>query len=102
MVSKFAEVADDRAQEIINDYEEARKERNSADELDYVTGEVLVLFESGTSDEYVRAISERMGTGYQILSEINIDYTLPQADIDRLEAFLEAGASCYCIYGYRA
>lgn len=89
MVSKFTEVADDRAQEIINDYEEARKERNSADELDYVTGEVLVLFESGTSEEYVRAISERMGTGYQILSEINIDYTLPQADIDRLEAFLE-------------
>ena len=88
-IEEFAGVADDRAKEIINDYEEARKERNNADELDYVTGEVLVLFENGTPEEYVKDISERMGGGYQILSEINIDYSLPQADIDRLEALKE-------------
>ena len=88
-IEEFADVADARAKEIINDYEEARKERNNADELDYVTGEVLVLFENGTPEEYVKDISERMGGGYQILSEINIDYSLPQADIDRLEALKE-------------
>ncbi len=62
---------DDRGKLIVENYKNADKERKNADKLDYTTGEVLVLFDSGTSESTVEAVAGQ--TNHEVQSTTDLD-----------------------------
>ena len=85
-IEQFAEATDERAQETLKEYEEAKEERDNRANLDYETGEVLVTFDSSVTDEEIGAMANRIGVYYEILSDFTIDETLPEEKLKRLKA----------------
>lgn len=84
----FANVVDDRADTILSDYAEAKEERDNQENLDYEVGKILVSFESEMSNEEIEIIAEHMGNGYSILNDIEIDSSLPDYKLKRLESVM--------------
>ena len=72
-IEQFAEATDERAQETLKEYEEAKEERDNRANLDYETGEVLVTFDSSVTDEEIGAMANRIGVYYEILSDFTIE-----------------------------
>ena len=72
-IEQFAEATDERAQETLKEYEEAKEERDNRANLDYETGEVLVTFDSSVTDEEIGTMANRIGVYYEILSDFTID-----------------------------
>lgn len=58
-------------------YEEAKEERENQKKLDYETGEILLTFDAGVTDEEIAEIANHIGNSYEILSDFTIDETLP-------------------------
>lgn len=83
-IIKFTETVDERADVIVRNYEEAKKERDNAENLDYEPGKIIVSFQYGTSETVIAQVSEHMGKGYTILNNIPIDETLPDYKLERL------------------
>ena len=85
-IAQFAQTIDNRAADILKNYEEAKKERDSAETLDYEPGRVLVSFYYGTPETTIAEVAQRMGSGYSILNDNAIDETLPDYKLDRIKA----------------
>ena len=83
-LAQFTETVDERAWETLQDYEEAKAERENQANLDYETEEVLLTFESGVTDEEIGEMARRIGSTYEILSDFTIDETLPEEKLKRM------------------
>ena len=83
-LAQFSEVVDERAWETLKNYEEAKAERDNQANLNYETGEVLLTFESGVTDEEIGEMAGRIGKTYEILSDFTIDETLPEEKLKRM------------------
>ena len=83
-LAQFTETVDERAWETLQDYEEAKAERENQANLDYETEEVLLTFESGVIDEEIGEMARRIGSTYEILSDFTIDETLPEEKLKRM------------------
>lgn len=84
-IAAFSQVADNRSKKILENYAEAKAERDNQENLDYEVGKVLVRFENGTREEEIAEIAKRMGTGYNILDGVPIDESLPEYKLQRLK-----------------
>lgn len=85
-ISAFSENIDGRAEETLANYVEAKAERDNQENLNYETGKVLAIFEAGTTDEEIAEIAGRIGEEYHIISNFDIDETLPEDKLKRLKA----------------
>jgi subtilisin family serine protease len=85
-ISAFSENIDDRAEETLANYAEAKAERDNQENLNYETGKVMAIFEAGTTDEEIGEIAGRIGEEYHIISNFDIDETLPEDKLKRLKA----------------
>lgn len=92
-ISAFSENIDDRAEETLANYAEAKAERDNQENLNYETGKVMAIFEAGTTDEEIGEIAGRIGEEYHIISNFDIDETLPEDKLKRLKACGYAGIS---------
>ena len=88
-------IENNMAEEILAEYEEASQERALADELDYSTENIIVVFEPETDDSYIKAVAEEQ---FGELENTNItgevDVTgLPEKKVEQIQK--EIGrASC--------
>lgn len=85
-ISAFSENIDGRAEETLANYAEAKAERDNQENLNYETGKVLAIFEAGTTDEEIAEIAGHIGEEYHIISNFDIDETLPEDKLKRLKA----------------
>lgn len=85
-IAVFSEAVDARAAETLANYAEAKAERDDQENLNYETGKVMAVFEAGTSDEEIAEIAGRIGDEYYIISNFDIDETLPEDKLKRLKA----------------
>lgn len=84
-IAAFSEAVDARAEETLANYAEAKEERENQENLNYETGKVMAIFEAGTTDDEIREIAERIGNEYYIISNFDIDETLPEDKLKRLK-----------------
>ncbi|MCI8785558.1 MAG: S8 family serine peptidase [Eubacterium sp.] len=66
-ISEFAETIDEKADELLQGYEAALKERQNADILDYETEQIIVVFKEGTPYEDIQGITECLGGEIDII-----------------------------------
>ncbi len=83
----FVKSLDVSASEIVEHYKEAAQERENSENLDYQTGEVMVTFSYGTSEEEIKRIVLETAADYEVVDcgEIQIDENLPEYKKKRLE-----------------
>ena len=86
-MSRFTKHINKSSKYIINNYEEAEKERNQEGKLPYETKKVLVTFKYGTQIETIETIVKNEAISYEIISddERDIPTDLPQYKKERLE-----------------
>ncbi len=84
-------IENNMAEEILAEYEEASQERALADELDYSTENIIVVFEPETDDSYIKAVAEEQ---FGELENTNItgevDVTgLPEKKVEQIQKVSE-------------
>lgn len=87
-VEEFDNAVDIDIKETVEAYKTAREERDNEDNLEYVTGEELVIFDKATSKEEIDAIVNGVSDSYEIIldNEFEIDDTLSERKKKRLKA----------------
>lgn len=87
-VEEFDLAVDIDIKETVEAYKTAREERDNEDNLEYVTGEELVIFDKDTSKEEIDAIVNGISDSYEIIldNEFEIDDTLSERKKERLKA----------------
>lgn len=86
-LESFADTLDESAKIILEHYEEAEKERENSENLDYETEEVMVAFPYGTSIEKIEEVVGETALDYEIVDsgELYMDEELPDYKKQRLE-----------------
>lgn len=99
-VEEFDLAVDIDIKETVEAYKTAREERDNEDNLEYVTGEELVIFDKDTSKEEIDAIVNGISDSYEIIldNKFEIDDTLSERKKKRLKA-LEKLRNRYCCKG---
>ncbi len=82
VVQEFSQTLEENIEEDIENYTEARAERDNEGNLDYVPGEEIVLFDKDTSKEDIDTIVGYVSDSYEIL----LDTTLSERKQKRLKA----------------
>lgn len=85
-IKEFTEAVDNRADETLANYAEAKAERDKQSELEYETGEVIAVFKAGVTDEQIAEIAGYVGKDYDMISTFEIDETLPENKLERLKS----------------
>lgn len=87
-VKEFAEVLTMDNEKEITAYTEARKERDNKDNLEYVAGELLLVFDKDTTKEEIKKLCEYISDSYEIIldNDFVIDESLSEEKKERLKA----------------
>lgn len=89
-LNDFVKNIDSEAIEQINNYNEAFKERENEERLDYVTNNILVEFDGALSDENIENIIDIYAAGGDIITgKYDIDDNLPEEKKEKLKQFYE-------------
>ncbi len=85
-LKEFTKELDDSAKQIVKNYEEAEKERENQENLNYETEKVLLSFPHGTPMETVETIIGNEAVDYEVISdgERHIPEDLPDYKKERL------------------
>jgi len=96
----FTGLLDERADGIINEYQEAYNERKNSDNLDYVTNKIVVNFDKKTTTEEINRVADEMGSDcYIVDEEIKVPDDLPKHKKERLKDFNISTTSRLVIMG---
>lgn len=83
---EFEEVIDERAENLLDDYNEAYEERLKSENLNYQTDKILVSFDKNTSTEDINSVINDMGCECTILDEeIKVPDDLPKDKKEKLK-----------------
>lgn len=87
-VEEFNDTLNIDIEERVEEYKIAREERDNDENLDYVTGEELVIFDKNTSKEEIDAIVNNISDSYEIIldNDFELDETLNERKKERLRA----------------
>lgn len=87
-VEEFNDTLNIDIEERTEEYKTAREERDNDENLDYVTGEELVIFDKNTSKEEIDAIVNNISDSYEIIldNDFELDETLNERKKKRLRA----------------
>lgn len=86
-VEEFSETVEADIEEKIEDYKEAREERDNEENLDYAVDEEIITFHKNTSKEDIDTIVRYVSDSYEILlgNEFELDTSLSERKQKRLE-----------------
>jgi hypothetical protein len=88
LVEDFTDTLDVDVEDKIVDYQEARDERDNAENLDYAVGEAIVTFDKETTEEEIDQLVSSISDSYEVIldNDFEIDYSLSQRKKERLKS----------------
>jgi len=92
-IDTFTAAADSRSDSIVTNYAEAAKERDDADDLNYFTGEILLIAKDGVSDSDIKDMAEDQRGECTDIKSLSGDTKMAVVDISKEYTVKKAAAN---------